>query len=157
MSSRDESICPVNNKASFEVFPEYCGGFKIKGVIGWVMTNQCEKFWLCKYERIIMNEQSYAVVWPRGNSIEKQSHLAKRLDTLEGKSIGFMWNGVFFGDKMASVVKKELGKRYPRSKFTIFEVFQITHGKGDVAKVIASSPDKFKQYNCDAVISGVGC
>ena len=104
-----------------------------------------------------MNELNYAVVWPRGKGIKQEGHLANRLSTLEGKTIGFMWNGVFFGDKMFPVVEQELTNRYPRSKFVRFEFFDITHGQGDLAKVIATSPDKLKQYNCDAVISGVGC
>ena len=104
-----------------------------------------------------MNEPSYAVVWPRGRRVKQEVRLAKRLDTLDGKTIGFMWNGVFFGDKMFDVIKDELVNRYPRSKFVSFEVFSITQGQGDVAEAIADSPDKFKQYNCDAVISGVGC
>ena len=104
-----------------------------------------------------MNEPSYAVVWPRGKSIKQEGHLANRLSTLEDKKIGFMWNGVFFGDKMFPVIEQELTNQYHRSKFVSFEVFSITHGQGDIARVIAASPDKLKQYNCDAVISGVGC
>jgi hypothetical protein len=104
-----------------------------------------------------MNEPSYAVVWPRGKRIKQEVRFAKRLDTLEGKTIGFMWNGVFLGDKMFPVIEQELANRYPRIKFVSFEVFNITHGQKDVADVLAASPDKLKQYNCDAVISAVGC
>ncbi len=104
-----------------------------------------------------MEEASYKVVWPRGRRVIESARLAKRLDTLENKTIGFIWNGVFFGDKMFPVIEKELAKRYPRSKFVSYEVFGITHGRVDVAKVIDAFPDKLKQYKCDAVISGVGC
>lgn len=104
-----------------------------------------------------MNEPSYEVVWPRGKRITQEVHLAKRLDTLDGKTIGFMWNGVFFGDKIFRVIEDELRNRYPRTKFVSFEVFSITRGQGDAAEQIDDYPDKLKQYNCDAVISGVGC
>ncbi len=103
-----------------------------------------------------MKEPSYAVIYPRGKRVNEEARLAKRLDTLEGKTIGFIWDGIFFGDKMFPVIQKELVKRYPQSKFVRYEVFGLTHG-GDEAKVIAGLPDKFKQYKCDAVISGVGC
>ena len=104
-----------------------------------------------------MNEPSFAVVWPRGLIVNQEVCFAKRLDTLEGKTIGFMWNGVFFGDKMFPVIEKQLADRYPLSKFVFFEEFSITQGQGEIAKTIAASPEKIKQYNCDAVISGVGC
>jgi hypothetical protein len=104
-----------------------------------------------------VNESSYAVVWPRGKIVNQEGRLAKRLGTLDGKTIGFMWNGVFFGDKMFPVIEKELAGRYSQTKFVRFEVFSITQGQGDITKVIAASPDKLKRYNCDAVISGVGC
>ncbi len=104
-----------------------------------------------------MKETGYKVVWPRGKRVIEKGNLAKRLGTLEGKTIGFMWDGIFLGDKVYPVIEEELVKRYPRSKFVNYEVFGITHARGDEAKVIAAFPDKLKRYKCDAVISGIGC
>ena len=104
-----------------------------------------------------MNEPGYAVVWPRGPCVKQEIHLAKRLDTLDGKNVGFVWNGVFFGDEMFHVIEKALTVLYHQIKLTKLEEFNITQGEGDFAKVIATSADKLERYNFDAVIFGVGC
>jgi len=103
-----------------------------------------------------MKETDYAVVWPRGKQLKEEASLAKRLNTLDDKTIGFLWYGIFFGDEIFHVIEQELVKRYPRSKFVSYEVFGIMDG-GNEANVIAGLPDKLRQYKCDALISGVGC
>jgi hypothetical protein len=97
-----------------------------------------------------MKELGYEVVWPRGKQVKEEAHLAKRLNTFDDKTIGFMWNGTFFGDKMFPVIEKELMKRYPRSKFVLFQ-------EKDEAKAKVVLLDKLKEYKCDALICGVGC
>ena len=103
-----------------------------------------------------MVEPSYAVVWPRSKKVKQEVRLANRLNTLDGKTIGFMWDGIFSGDEMFLVIEKEIKKRYPQSNFVGYKVFGMTHG-GDEPKIISELPEKLKQYHCDAVISGVGC
>ncbi|MFC1933942.1 hypothetical protein ACFLXX_02155 [Chloroflexota bacterium] len=98
----------------------------------------------------------YEVVWPRGKKVVENVRFARRLDTLEGKTIGFLWDWIFHGDKMFPVIEKELSKRYPGVKFVGYEEFGSTHG-GRESENIAALPDKFKQNKCDAVMSGVGC
>lgn len=98
----------------------------------------------------------YEVVWPCGNKAAEAGRLAKRLDTLEGKTVGNLWDGVFRGDQIFPVIEKELAKRYPGIKFVSYEVFGSTHG-GEEGKVVASIPDKLRLNGCDAVISGIGC
>ncbi|MFC1986473.1 hypothetical protein ACFLWC_05725 [Chloroflexota bacterium] len=98
----------------------------------------------------------YEVVWPRGNKVVESVRFAKRLDTLEGKIVGFLWDWIFHGDEMFPVIEKELAKRYPGIKFVGYEEFGSTHGLKE-RDVLAALPDKFKQNECDAVISGVGC
>ena len=98
----------------------------------------------------------YEVVWPRGKKTDEIIHPAKRADTLEGKTVCFLWDWVFRGDQIFPAIEKELAKRYPGVKVVSYEVFGPTHG-GDEAKVLAAFPDKLKQNKCDAVISGVGC
>ncbi|MFC1934472.1 hypothetical protein ACFLXX_04960 [Chloroflexota bacterium] len=98
----------------------------------------------------------YEVVWPRGKKVVESVRFAKRLDTLEGKTVAFLWDWIFHGDKMFPVIEKELAKRYPGIKFVGYEEFGSTHG-GKETEDIAALPDKLKQKKCDAVISGVGC
>ena len=98
----------------------------------------------------------YEVVWPRGERTSGIVPLAKRLDTLEGKTLCALWDWLFYGDKMFPTIEEELAKRYPESKFVSYEAFDSTHGGGE-ASMLAALPDKLKQNKCDAVISGVGC
>ena len=103
-----------------------------------------------------MKELGFEVLWPRGRKVLEEVHLAKRLDALEGKTVGFVWNWAFRGDEMFPVIEKELTKRHPGIKFIGYEVFGNTHG-GKEADTIATLADKLKENRCDAVISGVGC
>ena len=98
----------------------------------------------------------YEVLWPRGKKVVESTHFARRLDTLKGKVIGELWDWMFRGDEMFSLIEKELAKRYPGVKFVNYEKFGSTHGAGE-KEVLTALPDKLKKYQCDAVISGVGC
>lgn len=98
----------------------------------------------------------YEVVWPRGNSTEGIKKFAKRLDTLEGKTVGFLWNWLFHGDQVFPMIEKELTKRYPGIKFVSQNVFGPTSGANE-AEVIDALPVTLKQNKVDAVISGIGC
>jgi hypothetical protein len=98
----------------------------------------------------------YEVVWPYGEKVGKISHLAKRLDTLNGKTVCEIWDYVFKGDKIFPILEKELAKQYPGIKFVNYSEFGSTHG-GEEKRTIASLPSKLKENRCDAVISAVGC
>lgn len=103
-----------------------------------------------------MTKSEYEVVWPRGRRASDTIPLAKRLDSLEGKTICALWDWAFRGDKIFPVIEKELAKRYPTSKFVGYDVFGATHGANE-AQVIAALPEKLKENGCDAVISAMGC
>lgn len=103
-----------------------------------------------------MNNPEYEVVWPRGKSTMQSRRLAKRLDTLNDKTVGELWEWVFRGDEIFPVVERELAKRYSGIKFVNYEKFGNTMGK-DNKQVLAALPEKLKEYKVDAVISGVGC
>ncbi|MFC2059295.1 hypothetical protein ACFLTS_06665 [Chloroflexota bacterium] len=98
----------------------------------------------------------YEVVWPRGNKTTETTSFAKRLDTLEGKTIGELWNWVFRGDEIFPAMEKEMSKRYPGIKFASYETFGSMHG-GEEGKALEDLPDKLKQNKCDAIVAGVGC
>ena len=103
-----------------------------------------------------MNNPGYEVVWPRGKKAAETVHLAKRVSSLEGKTVCTLWDWLFHGDKIFPIIEKELAKRYPGIKFVSYEVFGSTHGSEE-AEVLAALPNKLKQNKCDAVLSGVGC
>ncbi|MFH1382659.1 MAG: hypothetical protein ABIH70_07175 [Chloroflexota bacterium] len=98
----------------------------------------------------------YEVVWPRGRRAEKTARLARRPGTLEGKTIGTVWNGGFRGNDIFPVIAKELAKKYPKTKFINHEAFGPIYGGGE-AEGLAALPKQLKQNKCDAVITGMGC
>ena len=103
-----------------------------------------------------MKEPEYEVLWPRGRKVVEKARLAKRLDAMEGKTVGFLWDWIFRGDEIFPVIENELARRYPSMKFVGHKVFGSTHG-GKEGEVLASLSGKLKENGCDAVISGVGC
>ena len=99
---------------------------------------------------------SYKVVWPRSHQVKTGARLAKRLDSLEGKTVAQLWDWVFKGDKMYDVWERELTKRYPGIKFISWREFGEIHGANE-HQVLKELPDKLKAFEVDAVICGVGC
>jgi hypothetical protein len=103
-----------------------------------------------------VKEGIYEVVWPRGERTVRMTSLSKRLDTLEGKTVGLLWDYVFRGDEVFRIIENELSSKFPGIRFVSYDYFGNTHDR-DEAKVLAELPAKLKKYGCDAVISGVGC
>lgn len=98
----------------------------------------------------------YAALWPRARKSVEPVSFARRLDTLHGKTVGILWDRIFRGDEIFPMIEKELAGQYPEIKFVGYEVFGATHG-GEEARTLAALPDKLRQNDCDAVISGLGC
>ena len=98
----------------------------------------------------------YAVHWPRGGKTVDIVPLAKRPDTLEGKTICQLWDYMFRGDEIFPILEKCISERYENVEFINYENFGSTFG-GDEHAVLAALPKLLKDLNIDAVISGVGC
>lgn len=98
----------------------------------------------------------YESVWPRGRQVGVTVSPARRLDTLQGKTVCLLWNWLFRGDEIFPLVEKELSKRYPGLKFVGYEEFRNIHGK-DERRVFEALGEKLHRHKCDAVITGVGC
>lgn len=98
----------------------------------------------------------FEVAWPRGPSAVKIIPLAKRLDTLAGKTIGEMWDWIFRGDEIFPIVEKELKNRYPGIKFINYTEFGNPHTANEAA-VYEELPAQAEKHGCDAFIVGVGC
>jgi len=47
---------------------------------------------------------------------------AARVNTLEGKKIGLVWNNKDYGDKLLEKVKVHLQERYPTAQFTLYRL-----------------------------------
>ena len=57
-----------------------------------------------------MGEQVYKVVWPQGKQDVRITRFAKRLDTLEGKTVCELWDWIFRGDEIFPIIEKELAE-----------------------------------------------
>ena len=103
----------------------------------------------------------YEVVSPLGEPAVKVITMAPRLDGLEGKTIGEIWNGGFRGDESFPMIRKMLRDRYPTVKIIPYSEFSLS-------PVASFYPDKkqetldtlraeIREKGCDAVITGNGC
>ena len=98
----------------------------------------------------------YRVVWPRGARTVQASNVAPRLSTLEGKTIGQLWDDLFRGDEIFPILEEELGRRFPGVRFVRYDTFGSTHGRHE-GKVLAELPEMLRRHQVDAVISGMAC
>ena len=105
---------------------------------------------------MVSGKELYEVLWPRGRRTAVITSLAKRLDTLEGKTIGELSDYMFHADDTFAIIEEELTKRYSGIKFVKHELFGSIHGSEET-RVISTLADTLKQNNCDAVITGNGC
>ena len=98
----------------------------------------------------------YEVVWPSGERKQALQPLAKRLDTLNGKTIAQLWDFLFAGDEVFSQLEQELRAQYPQVKFVSWREFGSTHTVNE-KELLASLPLRFKELGVDAAISSMAC
>lgn len=102
------------------------------------------------------SEGLYEVVWPCGERKQKIRPLAKRLDTLNGKTVAQLWDFLFAGDDVFTALEEKLRERYPEVKFVSWREFGTTHGVNE-KELLASLPQRFKELGVDAAISCMAC
>src|SRR5678816_2188518 len=98
----------------------------------------------------------YRVVWPRGARTVQASNVAPRLSTLEGKTIGQLWDDLFRGDEIFPTLEEELGRRFPGVRFVRYDTFGSTHGRHE-GKVLAELPEMTASTWWRRSISGMAC
>ena len=103
-----------------------------------------------------MKELGYEVVWPRGKRVVERMRLARRLDTLEGKTVCELSNDRFRADETFPMLREELSKRFPGIKIVPWEEFGRMGGPTE-DKILADLPAKMKTKGCDVAIAGNGC
>ncbi len=101
-------------------------------------------------------EDYHEVVWPRGRRTAERLALARRLSTLQGKTVAFLWDSVFRGDEIFPVLEGELARRFPGVRFVPWDAFGSIFG-GAEPRTIAELPDRLRRHGADAVVSAVGC
>src|SRR5437867_4803473 len=104
-------------------------------------------------------EPVYKIVSPMGESTAKMTAMARRLDTLDGKTVGMVWNHAFKADVTLPAIAEELKKRYPGIKIVPYTAMPTAPlpetpgpGRHESDALIAA----FKAQHCDAVITGNG-
>jgi hypothetical protein len=98
----------------------------------------------------------YEVVFPCGPRMQEQIPLARRLDTLNGKTIAQLWDFLFFGDDVYAGLEEDLRAQYPEVKFVGWREFGSTHAVNE-KELLASLPARFKALGVDAAISSMAC
>jgi hypothetical protein len=98
----------------------------------------------------------YEVVWPSGERKQKMRPLAKRLQTLEGKTIAQLWDYLFAGDEVFATLEQTLREKYPGVKFVNWREFGSTHAVNE-KELLESLPRRFQELGVDAAISSMAC
>ena len=96
------------------------------------------------------------VLWPRGRKTAETRPVAPRLSSLDGKTIGEVWDDLFRGDEIFPILREEIGRRYKNVTFVEYPTFGSTHGAAE-HKTIAEMPDRLRTLGVDAIISGMAC
>ena len=103
----------------------------------------------------------YEIVSPLGEPVMKMITMAPRLNTLEGKTIGEIWNGGFRGDESFPMIERMLRERYPTVKMVPYSEFPVVtiaslHPERK-QETLEALRVEIKKRGCDAVITGNGC
>ena len=106
-------------------------------------------------EPLAASEQLEAF-WPRSPRQTAAKPLARRLDTLEGKTVVQLWDYLFRGDEVFAYLEEGLRQRYPGVRFVSWREFGSIQGSDEKA-ILASLPRRFRELGVDAVICGMGC
>ncbi len=109
---------------------------------------------------VASGDEVYEVVSPLGEPVVEMITMAPRLDTLEGKTIGELWNGGFRGDESFPIIEKMLRERYPNVKLIPYAEFSLSTIASfypeKKEKTLEALRAQLKEKGCDAVITGNG-
>ena len=103
--------------------------------------------------------EKFDVSSPLGDETITRKSVAPRIDTLDGKTIGEVWNGVYKGDSTFPVLREVLKRKYPGVKVIPYTEFPAGYGgetlgeqRESARKIAAMALER----GCDAIITGNG-
>jgi hypothetical protein len=105
-----------------------------------------------------MTAEIYRVVTPSGEPAVQTKGLSPRLDTLDGKTVGMLWNRVFRGDETLPIIGELLTRRFPAMKVIPWEEFPVTSVPSLHAarqqETLQALTDVLLERRVDAVVAG---
>lgn len=105
-----------------------------------------------------MNERM-GVISPEGLPVSGIKGVSRHLDTLNGKTIGEVYNNHFKGEQMFGVYRRLLKERFPGVNIIPYDKFPIVYVGGDPASQKRTASDiarLAKEWEVDAIITGNG-
>jgi hypothetical protein len=99
------------------------------------------------------------VVNPEGLPLRPAGSVSRHLDSLEGKTIGEVYNNHFKGELMFQTYRRLFRERFPGVRIIPFEKFPIVYVGGDPASQKKTARDiaaLAKEWEVDAIITGNG-
>jgi hypothetical protein len=99
------------------------------------------------------------VLSPEGLARSGIINASKSLDTLNGKTIGEVYNNHFKGEQMFRAYRRLLKERYPDVKIIPYDQFPIVYVGGDPISQKQTAKDiarLAKEWEVDAIITGNG-
>lgn len=101
-------------------------------------------------------EPTYQVVWPKSPLGVRRRRAARRLTSLDGARIGFVWDFMFRGDELFPELERELRRRFPDLTVVGYDAFGNVHGPDEHA-LVEALPGTLDEHSIDAVVVGNGC
>jgi hypothetical protein len=84
--------------------------------------------------------------------------LADRLETLNDKTVAFLWDYIYRGDEVFAILEEGIRARFPSARFISWREFGNIHGTGAAEReMLARLPGRFEELGVDAVICGMAC
>ncbi|RPI45939.1 MAG: hypothetical protein EHM59_08795 [Betaproteobacteria bacterium] len=99
------------------------------------------------------------VISPEGLQLRAAGSVSPHLDTLEGKTIGEVYNNHFKGEFMFQTYRRLFKERFPGVTIIPYDKFPIVYVGGDPASQKKTAKDiarLAKEWGVDALISGNG-
>lgn len=100
--------------------------------------------------------ETFAALWPGGESAVAAIAPAPRPGSLDGKRIAFLWDYVFRGEEIFPALQRGLDEAFKNPSFVSYEAFGSTFG-GHEHQVLEALPARLREFEVDLVVSGIGC
>jgi hypothetical protein len=106
-----------------------------------------------------VSEDEISIISPLGLNRTQTTGITPRLDSLDGKTIGEVYNHHFKGDQMFRLYRELLKQRFPGVRIVPYTELPASFVGGDTAthrRVAQEVAAKAREKGCDALITGNG-